>query len=95
MAKFRKKPVIVDATRWHDLGGGEATVPPAPSKLLREKNDQWSTGKNRHWSLLTLDGWVGPLSVGDWIIKGPAKNEWYPCKPDIFEQTYQPVEESA
>lgn len=31
-------------------------------------------------------------SVGDWIITG-AKGEQYPCKPDIFEQTYEPVEE--
>ena len=30
-------------------------------------------------------------NIGDWIIKG-VKNEFYPCKPDIFEQTYEPVD---
>lgn len=30
------------------------------------------------------------VSPGDWVIKG-VKGEFYPCKPDIFEATYEPV----
>ena len=38
----------------------------------------------------TLEG-VMRASVGDWIIKG-VNGEFYPCKPDIFEKTYEPAE---
>lgn len=43
-------------------------------------------------------GWIDTLEgghivcPGDWIIKG-IKGEYYPCKPDIFRQTYEPVED--
>jgi hypothetical protein len=41
----------------------------------------------------TLEGAM-TASVGDWIIRG-VKGEFYPCKPDIFEATYEPVEPSV
>jgi hypothetical protein len=43
-------------------------------------------------SIATLEGdmWV---AVGDWIIKG-VKGEFYPCKPDIFDATYEPAEDT-
>jgi hypothetical protein len=43
-----------------------------------------------YWYVQTLEG---PLKVSDkdWVIKG-VKNEFYPCKPDIFEATYELVE---
>lgn len=41
-------------------------------------------------AIKTLEGWH-EVSVGDWIIKG-IKGEFYPCKPDIFEATYEKVE---
>ena len=37
----------------------------------------------------TLEG-VSTVSIGDWVIKG-VKGEFYPCKPDIFEATYEPA----
>lgn len=54
---------------------------------LEEFSGTWPQGK--HW-VQTLEG---PLvaSMGDWIITG-VKNEKYPCKPDIFEMTYEAVE---
>lgn len=42
-------------------------------------------------SVQTLEGKMTALK-GDWIIKG-IKGEFYPCKPEIFEATYEPVEE--
>jgi hypothetical protein len=43
--------------------------------------------------ITTLEG-VMKVNVGDWIIRG-VDDEIYPCKPDIFEQTYEPAEEGA
>jgi len=42
-------------------------------------------------NILTLDS-VAVASIGDWIVKG-TRGEFYPCKPDIFWATYEPVEE--
>ena len=42
------------------------------------------------WSVSTLEGPLH-ISEGDWIIRG-VKGEYYPCKPDIFAATYDPVE---
>jgi hypothetical protein len=43
--------------------------------------------------IATLEGDM-MVSENDWVIKG-VKGELYPCKPDIFEMTYEPVEEPA
>lgn len=82
--KYRKKPVIVDAFRFMDL---ETPWPlwldPALVILRR--------GAFRHW--LELETPEGPLRAleGDWIIRG-IDGEIYPCRHDIFEKTYEPVE---
>ena len=62
MAKFRKKPVIIEAYQ-----------------------------TDKELDIPTLEGTMH-ADVGDWIITG-VKGEQYPCKPDIFEQTYEPVVE--
>lgn len=95
--KYRKKPVVIEAVRYgHDL----LDVP-------RDRNDPgWITEAfesgvlHYHWpksSLLknelfiqTLEGEL-KVSIGDYIIRG-VKGEIYPCKPDIFEATYDLVE---
>ena len=46
-----------------------------------------------HLVIVTLEGNMR-ADIGDWIIRG-VQGEFYPCKPDIFEQTYEPVEEVA
>jgi hypothetical protein len=87
--KYRKKPVVVEATQWHTHGDHSEVKP----VYTHDINDE-------HWkpTLLTESGWIGTLegemrvSPGDWIITG-IKGEHYPCKPDIFEQTYERVEE--
>ena len=81
MGNFRKRPVVIQAEQW--IGNEkEMPIPPAPHDLLRNHS---GTGR---WQLKTLEGWYN-LTPGDWIIKG-IKGEYYPCKPDIFEQTYEP-----
>jgi hypothetical protein len=76
MAKYRKKPVVIEATQWlgHDTHPKVSTMP--------REGDEPSTG----W-IHTLEGPM-KVTVGDWIITG-VKGEHYPCKPDIFEMTYE------
>ena len=84
MAKYRKKPVVIEAEQWLPCYGSktEFPCPPAPSQFLRLKGSKWE--------IKTLEGWY-KLMPFDWIIRG-IKGEYYPCKPDIFEQTYEKVE---
>ena len=79
--KFRKKPVVIEAVQWHGWEEGPHNL---GIKLLRSK-------------AMSRMGWIGTLegchevTPGDWIITG-VKGEKYPCKPDIFEATYEKVE---
>lgn len=96
--KFRKKPVVVDAWQWNGFNDivFRHNVP-LNCEIRLYDNDV----KNRNCSLcgnmLQNHGWIKTLEgghivcIGDWIIKG-VKGEFYPCKPDIFELTYDRVE---
>jgi hypothetical protein len=75
MSKFRKKPVVIEAWQWFSKGH----APTDPS----------ITETSVHCFIETLEGTM-TVSPGDWIIKG-VKGEFYPCKPDIFEATYEAV----
>jgi hypothetical protein len=86
MAKFRKKPVVIEAVQWNGanhlitetfMKGSGATIDYSQSKLGVIQ-------------IPTLEG-VMTAQAGDWIIKG-VQGEFYPCKPDIFEQTYESAE---
>ena len=77
MAKFRKKPIVIEAEQFL-----------FPDKWVAGVyvNSESETG----FSIGTLEG-IHAVTPGDWIIVGIA-GEKYPCKPDIFEATYDPVE---
>ena len=101
MAKFRKKPVVIEAFQM--------------TAERRNDNSEWPTWLNQAWKRTpganavwidkdytpsendylsdlvcgTLEG-VHRISWDDWIIQG-VKGEIYPCKPDIFVATYEPV----
>ena len=79
MAKYRKKPVVIDAVQWTGFNLQE----------MREFLPHHLSGEDNSLNIKTLEG-VMRADKGDWIIKG-VKGEFYPCKPDIFEQTYEPV----
>lgn len=81
--RFRKKPVEIDAVRWTGFNYDE---------VQSFVGDKVTSGFVSERGLLvhTLEGTI-TARVGDWIIKG-IQGEFYPCKPDIFEQTYEPVE---
>lgn len=83
MAQYRKKPVVIEAFQ-NEPG---ATLPPWMLAAVTE-------GTAYHFDtqimIKTLEGEMR-ADVGDWVIKG-VKGELYPCNPDIFAATYDPVE---
>ncbi len=82
--KFRKKPVVIEAVRVRDvLAQGMFDWP----DWLRDAEN--ATTCIDGFRIITLEG---AMNAGrdDWIIRG-VKGELYPCKPDIFEQTYEAV----
>ena len=81
--KYRKKPVEIEAVRC--TGGNLAEVKRFLNGTTTAFNEQ-----SLKISIKTLEG-VITASPYDYIIKG-VKGEFYPCKPDIFEQTYEEVE---
>lgn len=82
--KYRKKPVVIDAIRW----SGENT-----DEIDNFSNSQCihvTRGGIKMLEIYTLEGVMKAL-VGDFIIRG-VEGEYYPCKPQIFEATYEAVE---
>lgn len=79
MPKFRKKPVLVEARQF------------TQNTLEAHAATNWCNGR-RKTGILLIDTLEGTMSAtyGDWIIKG-VNGEFYPCKPDIFEKTYEEV----
>jgi len=84
--KFRKRPVIIEAVQWRTDNLDEII------DGLRLENDSLKSvypTSDGGLYIRTLEGQM-LASHGDWIIKGTA-GELYPCKPDIFERTYEAV----
>ena len=89
MTLYRKKPVVVEARRY--LGGYPQDAAPI-LKWIRENGGEATFDPFEHKiEIATLEG-IMQASLGDYIIKG-IQGEFYPCKPDIFEATYEEVEE--
>ena len=88
MGKFRKKPVEIEAIQFDG------------SNMNQSRLNSWLDGDAINWffdgnqyasfNIITPEG-VMEASVGDWIIQG-IKGEFYPCKPDIFDSTYEIVD---
>ena len=94
--KYRKKPVVIEAFRWT----GDETQEEYPIWMVEAlKNDTaWMcvdpfsrSDTVTHMAIKTLEGTM-EARFGDWIIQG-IKGELYPCKDDIFQATYERVEE--
>ena len=82
MAKFRKKPVVIEAMRWDGSNQSAAQIMRWCGRKLQNGN-----------GLMIIDTLEGNMraNVGDWIIRG-IRGEFYPCKPGIFEETYEAVD---
>ena len=90
MAKFRKKPVVIEAVQYDGTRGSILETFRGPFTFINgdSQNDPYvivqtlEDGKNGEAEHVA--------SIGDWIIRG-VKGEFYPCKPDIFAATYEPA----
>ncbi len=85
--KFRKKPVVIEALKWTgdnfksiQAFAGE-NVSLEDDELIIKTLEDGKNGKAKH-----------AATIGDFIIKG-VQGEFYFCKPDIFAETYEPVED--
>ncbi len=95
MPYFTKKPIMIEAQQFHarynagtlaawiNDNGGEAWI--------QMDFDYPMSGDNDYILIKTLEGEM-KAQPEDWIIKG-VQGEFYPCKPNIFEATYNPAEE--
>lgn len=101
--KFRKKPVVIEAVQW--TGDNRDEIIEFCSDLvdLKTKRDGCLVNvlvvpldgyRNHRYSYITIETLEGRLSAqpDDWIIRG-VQGEYYPCKPDIFAATYEPVDD--
>lgn len=88
VVRYRKRPVTIEAFQW--TGDNQAFLDwlndPARDHSLEAFDYHADTGELK---IKTLEG-VMTASLNDWIIQG-VQGEVYPCKPDIFEATYEPV----
>jgi hypothetical protein len=85
--QYRKKPVVIEAARTPQDDGLSYSVGGAIARWLDEHGATWSYPLIGGVDITTLEG-VMHVTPGDWIIRG-VKGEFYPCKPDIFEATYE------
>lgn len=103
MAKFRKKPVEVEAIQFvevsHTRRAHGTSVEYNDSEIATFMNqilsmctapEEGNPAGRTYLEIPTLEG-VMQANVGDWIIKG-VNGEFYPCKPDIFAKTYNAAE---
>ncbi len=78
MAKFRKNHIVIEANQYTKQGC-------LPLGLLsREDGSVY---------VVTIHSQETDVVLGDWIIQEPDGKHYYPCKPDIFEKTYDRVKE--
>jgi len=86
--KYRKKPVVIDA---YQLPNAGEDLPKSFHEWCESVGFyDFESGRDETLIIPTLEG-DHTAMPGDWIIKG-VKGEFYPCKPDIFEMTYEPAE---
>lgn len=85
--KYRKRPVVIEAIQWDGTDGSARTIQdwantPGAVRVLYNV------------ATLVIQTLEGDMTAtpGDWIIRG-VKGEFYPCKPDIFQATYEEAPE--
>lgn len=89
MSKYRKKPVVIEA-ELYELQGDEFELDQAQDRIADFMGTNLVITADDAIAIKTLEGTMF-ADKGDWIIKG-VKGEFYPCKPDIFEATYEPAD---
>jgi predicted RNase H-like nuclease (RuvC/YqgF family) len=93
--KYRKKPVVIEAILWNGTNLREII----DFTGLHHSAEKWTWKEycdvvdREGLKIFTIEGSLN-ASIGDYIIKG-VKGEVYPCKPDIFDMTYEPADTPA
>lgn len=90
MARFRKKPVEIEADQYHDARVGQPTsdwIERFPKGVCLKG----CHGSNRPHLHTVHQGQIVDLTDGDWIIPEADGKHFYPCKPDVFDATYDPL----
>ena len=82
MAKYRKKPVVVEVA-----GQFFVDKKPWPEGVIDLKNEVITSGQG----VMTIHGQIAIVNDGDYIIEEPDGKHHYPCKPNIFVATYEKV----
>lgn len=85
--KFVKRPVVVEAVQWWGHNYFEGVH--CESEYQNETIDDTRIVRLRPY-VITIHGQRAYLDPGDWIITEPDGIHHYPCKPDIFDATYEP-----
>lgn len=91
--KYRKKPVVIEAVQWTGFNLEDIKSFVGESLLYEIYDAAWRAGAGVpivNMKIKTLEGEM-QVNRGDYIIKG-VREEFYPCKPDIFEETYEQAE---
>ncbi len=93
--KYRKKPVVIEAVQWTGKNHRKMWdfLTGKTDSYIKASGDNFYIDHNKVVGGLiikTLEG-EHKASIGDFVIKG-ISGEFYPCKPDIFEKTYEVAE---
>jgi hypothetical protein len=101
--KYRKKPIVIEAIQlrwatWNEVCDfvGQAISPVTPAWEIgaSEVSDTCGESGPRYiaFHVITTHGEQAVVRHGDWIIPDSKPGTFYPCKPDVFAATYEPVE---
>lgn len=94
--KYRKKPVVIEAIQWTGNNHREMWdfLTGKTNECITVEGDNFYIDHNKVPGGLIIKTLEGEhiASIGDFIIKG-ISGEFYPCKPDIFNATYEPIDE--
>ena len=95
--RYRKKPLVVEAYQWFegDAGPGVAyqTAEEAVTVIRGRGRGETRVQHTPVAYVVTIRGQWAYLDDGDWVITEPDGVHHYPCKPDYFAATYEPVED--
>lgn len=81
MPRYRKKPIEIEAIQWTGQN---------LNKIVQSNFSKYGYVNNKKEIIIQTFNSNVEANINDWIIKG-IKGEFYSCKPDIFEATYEPV----
>ena len=91
--QYRKRPLVIHAAKWNGKTF-DGLYPIAFFSVFANWHYGHAPGDGDLFEIVieTLEG-EKTVDIGDWVIKG-IRNEFYPCKPEIFAATYDEVEQT-